>query len=199
MTTTNNLTLFGSITSPYVRRLRIWLAENSIQYTFTNLNIFDKDEREWLKSINPTNKIPMIKLNNEVIFDSSVIQRYLAQYYQKQTLNWQQENTLTVINSANDSLVELLICQRSGLDTAQDVLFFNLQNERIEQVLNSLESETSSCHYAEFGYLEICLFCLLDWILFRDLVSLSPYPNLLAFHQHYANRASCINTAPSDA
>ena len=40
------LTLYGSTTSPYVRRLRIWLANT--EHEFVNLQIFEEQDRQIL-------------------------------------------------------------------------------------------------------------------------------------------------------
>jgi glutathione S-transferase len=103
-----------------------------------------------------------------------------------------------MINSVNDSLVELLICQRSGFDTAQDKLFFNLQHERVQEVLSVLDKATEKGEFASYNYAAIALFCLIDWILFRELTDLSLYPSLRQFHQTHAQRKSNLDTAPKD-
>ncbi len=198
MTMTALPCLYGSLTSPYVRRIRIWFAEHHIPYDYVNLNIFSPDDKNILTRLNPTHKIPMLAFQQDVIFDSSVIQRYLSNKYHRNKLNWQQENQLTVINSANDSLVELLLCQRSGLDTNEDLLFFNLQHQRISSVLKHLDNEFKNNPITDFDYVAICLFCLIDWILFRQLVSMQPYLELMAFHTKHKQRTSCKATIPSD-
>ena len=195
---THPLTLFGSLTSPYVRRLRIWLAVSNIDYNFVNLNIFDTSDRETLSRLNPTLKIPMISFKDDIIYDSSAIQRYLTEIFALPPLTWQQQNQLTMINSANDSLVELLLCQRSGFDTDDNVMFFNLQRQRVEQVLEVLNNECTKVMYQDFNYLSISLFCLIDWTLFRNLCPLDKYANLVQLHQKYAHAPVCQQTTPRD-
>ncbi len=86
-----------------------------------------------------------------------------------------------MINAVNDSLVEILLCQRSGFDTKSDKLFFNLQHERITGTLQVLEQQAADQQFVSWDYLAISLFCLLDWIEFRQLADLSPYPSLRQF------------------
>ena len=50
--------LIGSNTSPYVRRLRLWLE--GINYEFAALNIFEGEGRDTLKSHNPALRVPML-------------------------------------------------------------------------------------------------------------------------------------------
>ena len=123
--------LYGSQTSPYVRRIRLLLANQS--YQFVNMHIFAEEDRQTLLALNPTLKIPMLEQEGKIIFDSGVIYRFLAAQFQLAALSWYQENQLTVINAVSDSLVSLFLCQRSGLDTNEDRLFFNLQ--KIDAIL----------------------------------------------------------------
>ena len=190
--------LFGSLTSPYVRRIRAFAVENTIDFEFINLNIFAEKDRATLIKLNPTRKIPMLVDSEDVVFDSNVISRYLCQKFNTPPLTWQQENQLTMINSVNDSLVELLICQRSGFDTDQDKLFFNLQRDRVQGVLSVLEKATEQEEFTDYNYVAIALFCLIDWILFRELTDLSLFPSLRQFHQTHAKRKSNLDTAPKD-
>jgi len=53
------LKLYGSTTSPYVRRLRIWLANT--QHEFVNVQIFEPADRSDMILKNPTMKIPMLE------------------------------------------------------------------------------------------------------------------------------------------
>lgn len=171
--------LYGSQTSPYVRRIRLLLAQ--APHEFINLNIFADADRQTLASINPTLRIPMLEDDEKIIFDSGVIYRYLAPQLQIPALNWYQENQLTVINAVNDSLVMLLQCSRSGFDTSDDKLFFNLQRDRVATSLYVLELQAANGEFANWDYLAMALFSLVDWTLFRQLVELEDYPALLAF------------------
>ena len=102
--------LFGSTTSPYVRRLRIFMQE--IEHDFVLVDIFNSRDRASIAADNPTLKIPMLKHEQQVILDSGVIYRYLTQKFGLTSLTWEQENLLTSIDSVNESLVQLLILSR---------------------------------------------------------------------------------------
>jgi glutathione S-transferase len=111
------LKLYGSTTSPYVRRLRIWLANTD--HEFINLKIFSEQDRQLLAAKNPTMKIPMLEdVTDDVtrgIFDSRIIYRYLTDKFDDPLLSWEQENQLTLIDSANDSLVQMFILSNSDI------------------------------------------------------------------------------------
>lgn len=190
--------LYGSLTSPYVRRLRAFALEEDINFEFINLNIFAEKDRETLVKLNPTRKIPMLVDSEQVVFDSNVIYRYLTEKRNLKPLSWSEENTLTLINSANDSLVEVLLCQRSGFDTQEDKLFFNLQRERVEGVLKELNQSVKNGQFTQYNYLAVSLYCLLDWIVFRNLADLSPFSALLEFHSQHTARQSNQLTSPQE-
>ena len=170
--------LYGSQTSPYVRRIRLLLATTS--HEFINLNIFAGEGRQTLAAINPALRIPKLDDAGQVIFDSGVIYRYLAPKLGIAPLSWYQENQLTVINAVSDSLVMLLQCSRSGFDTNDDKLFFNLQKERIATCLYVLEQQAANGEFKQWNYITMALYSLIDWTLFRQLIELDDYPALLA-------------------
>lgn len=185
--------LYGSTTSPYARRTRIFT--HKLPFTFVNLDVFNQD-REQLMAKNPTMKIPFIVDEDETVFDSRIIFRYLTAKFKLLELTWAQENTLTVIDAANDSLVELLILNRSGFDTSEDRMFFKLQRERIDTVLATLNKQCQAGDFSDWHYPSICLYCLLDWLIFRELTSLESYPDLIKFWQNNQQREDVLQTDP---
>lgn len=186
--------LYGSTSSPFVRRLRLFLANRP--YEFVTLNIFEATDRELLTQLNPTHKIPMLQDELQVVFDSGIIYRYLAEKFNVRPLSWPQENTLTTINAANDSLVELLLCKRSGFNVEEDKLFFKLQRDRVTATLQVLSDKVRNGEFAEWNYLSISLYCLVDWILFRELVDLAKFPALLAFRNANMDQAAVAVSDP---
>jgi glutathione S-transferase len=192
------LTLYGSTTSPYVRRLRIWLANT--QHEFVNLKIFEDKDREILIEKNPTMKIPMLEDNEsgkvQTIFDSRVIYRYLNDKFERPPLTWQQENLLTLIDSANDSLVQMFILAQSGIKADEDLLFFKLQKERVNAVLVHLNELVAEGQFGSWNYPTISLFCLVDWIEFRSLHNMKGLTELLAFHEDNNPRIEVTATDP---
>ena len=186
--------LYGSITSPYVRRIRLFLADKN--YEFINLDIFSPEGEAVLNKYNPTRKIPMLIDNEQVIYDSGVIFRYLQEKFEQPKLRWQQENLLTLIDAANDSMVELFLCFRSALDTSEDRLFFNLQHQRIDKVLTELNREVGEGSFDSWDYLAMSLYCLVDWAMFRERVDLLPFSQLLAFHEQHKQKQIIIETNP---
>lgn len=186
--------LYGSTTSPFVRRLRMWMANT--EHEFISLQIFEEKDREILAARNPALKIPMIEDDEQVIFDSRVIYRYLSQKFDFPSPSWEQENQLTLIDAATDSLVQMFLLKRSEIDTTEDKMYFSLQRERIEATLTQLNLLASQGHFSQWNYPSICLFSLIDWIEFRTLLDLSQMTNLLSFHQDNCERIEVTATDP---
>lgn len=195
------LKLYGSTTSPYVRRLRIWLANT--EHEFVNLQIFEEQDRHVLAAKNPTMKIPMLEDGTDetaqIIFDSRIIYRYLTDKFDDPLLSWEQENQLTIIDSANDSLVQMFILSNSDIQPDEDKLFFKLQKERVNSVLLDLNQMVVSQQFTSWNYPAICLYCLIDWIEFRNLHNMQGLTNLLAFHDDNAQRIEVTATDPRNS
>src|SRR5450631_2318725 len=67
--------LIGSLTSPYVRKVRVVMAEKKLDYQFELEDVWGQDAI--LKS-NPLGKVPCLVMEGgEAVFDSRVIVEYL--------------------------------------------------------------------------------------------------------------------------
>lgn len=187
--------LIGSSTSPYVRRIRLLLADAGQGYEFSDLNIYGSD-RDLLKQQTPALKIPVLIDGDQTLYDSRVISRYLQTRLGLQALSWQQENLLTLVDAVNDSWVTLLMAQRSGLDVTEDRLLFNLQRERIDSTLSALDERVSEGEFEVWQYPAICLYCLLDWGLFRELVDLEQHPWLRDWYQSHGEQPGVEHSDP---
>ena len=68
--------LIGSTTSPYVRKVRIVLAEKKLDYQFVQDNVWGEDTT--VTASNPLGKVPCLLMEGgEAVFDSRVIVEYL--------------------------------------------------------------------------------------------------------------------------
>src|ERR1700752_2771714 len=68
--------LIGSLTSPYVRKVRIVLAEKKLDYKLELENPWGPDSR--VGEANPLNKVPCLVMEGgEALFDSRVIVEYV--------------------------------------------------------------------------------------------------------------------------
>ena len=68
--------LIGAITSPYVRKVRIVMAEKRLDYQFVQENVWADDTS--ITTSNPLGKVPCLVMEGgEAVFDSRVIVEYL--------------------------------------------------------------------------------------------------------------------------
>ena len=67
--------LIGSLTSPYVRKVRIVMAEKKLDYQFEQADVWGSDA---ILEANPLGKVPCLVMEGgEAVFDSRVIVEYL--------------------------------------------------------------------------------------------------------------------------
>ncbi len=68
--------LVGSRTSPFVRKIRVLLAEKQLPYDFVEENVWSPDSK--VQKYNPLNKVPALVLDEgECLYDSQVIAEYV--------------------------------------------------------------------------------------------------------------------------
>lgn len=186
--------LFGSTTSPYVRRLRLLMQD--LEHEFILIDVFNSRDRAEILADNPTLKIPMLKDGSQTVLDSGTIYSYLQAKTGAAELTWNKRNILTSIDAANDSLVQMLILGRSEIDTSADKLYFRVQRERLDAVFAHLEQQAKSGAFVKWDYVSMSLFCLLDWTLFRQSYNITSFTALLSLHEQWKQLAICHQTDP---
>lgn len=188
--------LVGSLASPYVRRIRLLLGDQS--YQFDDLKIFGAD-RDALRRINPTLKIPALIDGDTTLFDSRVIARYLADKRGQPPLGWTSENDLTVIDAAVDSAIALFFAIRSDMDPAQDALIFNVQRDRLTETVHWLEQRAAAGVFDAWDYPTMCLYSAVDWMIYRSLYDFARFDNLQAVQARHHNQPAVAATDPRQA
>ena len=71
------LTLVSFDLCPYVQRAAIVLAEKGVSFQRIDVDLADKPD--WFKAISPLGKVPLLKIGEEVLFESAVIVEYLEE------------------------------------------------------------------------------------------------------------------------
>ncbi len=74
-----SLTVYGAPLSPYVRKVRLLLAEKALDYNLEIILPFAQPA--WFKDLNPLERIPALKDGELTLADSSVICHYLDEKY----------------------------------------------------------------------------------------------------------------------
>jgi glutathione S-transferase len=69
------LTLVSFDLCPYVQRAAIVLAEKGVPFERVDVDLADKPD--WFKVISPLGKVPLLRVGDDVLFESAVIVEYL--------------------------------------------------------------------------------------------------------------------------
>jgi glutathione S-transferase len=171
-------TLIGSTTSPYVRKLRLCFHDK-INYEFKSINYLEINDVNYLKSINPINKIPILIDNEETIFDSRVIFNHLTKKYSWTKLSLKEENILSAIDGLMDTTINLFLLKRGGLDLDAPNNYVSRQLERIPLIMEFLSPWASTMN--DWNFLSMSLYSFLDWASFRGVLNLDKYPEMKIF------------------
>jgi glutathione S-transferase len=64
---------------PFVQRAVIVLKEKGVDFDITYIDL--ENRPEWFKKISPFGKVPLLKVDEEVLFESAIINEYLDEVY----------------------------------------------------------------------------------------------------------------------
>jgi glutathione S-transferase len=187
-----NYTLYGSLPSPFVRRIRM-LMEN-IPFEFKEINIYEKPGSDILKNINPINQIPVLVDGEKTIWDSRMIFNYLNEKHHIHSMNWEDENKLTAIDGALNAGVALLLMKRSNIDINQDFMIVKRHKERIESILDYLNPYIEHEAMKQWNFNTMSIYSFLDWGLFREILDISHRPLYQKFMKTHGNRSIVQST-----
>ena len=209
------LKLFGHDASPYVRRVRVVLAELRIP--------FERDPHGWQDPVaefvagSPIQRVPMLDLGPGAsvrhLFESRVIAGVLFSLphpppagdppFQDALLDPSLElldqNVLSVTDAAQDSLVNVFLLEGDGI-RAERASYLQRQVTRARGCLDWLERAyrgKRTLSPGRLAYADVALMSLLGWIRFRKRLDLSPWPELLALESAHASRPSLVSTRPA--
>lgn len=185
-------TLYGSMTSPYVRKIRILLDQTP--YEMKELNVFDTEDAIELSKINPINQVPVFKDGDRVIWDSRQIFNYLNSIHHYQNMDWNDENRLTAIQGAMSSGISLFMMKRSSINIDEQYMYVVRLKEKMESILDYLKPYIEGEALTNWNFHTISLYCFLDWASFRGIIKLDHRPECQALLEKYKNLPSVIKT-----
>lgn len=79
-TVSDKLTLVSFDLCPYVQRAAIVLAEKGVPFERVDIDLENKPE--WFLAISPRGKVPLLKVGEDVLFESSAIVEYLDEVHE---------------------------------------------------------------------------------------------------------------------
>src|SRR6478609_2897487 len=107
--------LFGTTTSPFVRRVRVVAAE--IGESIDRVDTATDEGMAQLRSISPIRKVPVVIVDEKLLYDSRVIIEWLTTTrgwgaIEPARDRWREQNLLNAIDAALDSVIQLFYLRR---------------------------------------------------------------------------------------
>lgn len=178
--------LYGSKTSPFVRRVRMIL--DNIPYELQELNPYEGEDAIHLNKINPINQIPVFTHNEITLWDSRQIFNYLNNIHQFQKMQWQDENLLTAIEGMMNAGIALMQLKRSGISLDSDYMFVKRSKERIESILEYLKPFMAGEGLTTWNFHSMSIYSFIEWAVFREIISIENRPVCQKFIQSHQSR-----------
>lgn len=194
--------LYGTITSPFVRRVRVVADEVGCAVEMVDTA---KDEgMAALRALSPIRKVPVAVVDGRTLYDSHVIAEWLLGTRGYGTLappadRWREKNLVNAADSAIDSAIQLFYLRRDGVP-AEGSAFEKRQMERVDAIFEWLGGELADGKsfggHGGFSLAELSVICALDWMDFRKAYPTERAPKLLAVRAAWADRPSIAGTRP---
>ncbi len=183
--------LFGSLTSPYVRHIRIALMQNDIEFEFQSTDYEASSE------LSPTKRVPFLTDGERLLSDSSSILLYVKQKAGIGGFNDVSDFDLYCLaNTAMDAEINLFLLARDGV-TDENSDYLKRQRARVLSALAYVnEHLTFDQNSAMLSDGQLRLACFLSWGVFRQRFDLEPFQNLIAFMQAVESQPLFEQTAP---
>jgi glutathione S-transferase len=203
--------LIGSLTSPYVRKVRVVLAEKKLDYQFVLDDVWANDA---ILQSNPLGKVPTLVMEGgEAVFDSRVIVEYvdtlspvgkLIPPSGRERVEVRTWEALAdgVMDAASAARLEQMWPGRT--DAQRSLPWIERQMVKVHAALGSISQglgEKPFCAGTHFSLADIAVGCALGYIDFRfpDIDWRTPYPNVARLYDKLAQRQSFIDTTPPQA
>ncbi len=203
--------LIGSLTSPYVRKVRVVMAEKKLDFQFVLEDVWGTDNV--LKS-NPLGKVPCLVMEGgEAVFDSRVIVEYLDTLSPVGKLmppTGRERVEVRTWEALADGVLDAALLARleatwSGRTEAQrSQAWIDRQMSRVEASLKAMSQGLGDkpwCTGNHFTLADIAVGCALGYLDFRfpAIAWREAYPNLAKLAEKLATRASFADTLPPAA
>jgi glutathione S-transferase len=201
--------LIGSTSSPYVRKVRVVMAEKKLDYQFVEEDVWSADTI--IMQSNPLGKVPCLVMEGgEALFDSRVIVEYLDTLSPVGKLIpavGRERAEVKTWEALADGVLDALILARleanwSGRTKAQrSPAWIERQIAKTHASLKAMSQGLGDKPYCAGIYLslaDIAVGCSLGYLDFRfpDIDWRSTYPNLAKLHEKLAQRPSFVDSAP---
>ncbi len=200
--------LIGSLASPYVRKVRIVMAEKKLDYEFVLDDVWSPDSTISLS--NPLGKVPCLVMEDGgAMFDSRVIVEYLDTMSPVGRLipgSGRERASIKCWEALADGvldagiLVRLERTQRPA--ERQSDAWVERQLGKVRSGIGAMASGLGDhpyCAARQFSLADIAVGCALGWISFRfpEITWRDDHPNLARLFERLSDRQSFRDTMPS--
>ena len=201
--------LIGSNASPYVRKVRIVMAEKKLDYQFVTDDVWDAETT--IGQSNPLGKVPCLVMEGgEALFDSRVIVEYLDTLSPVGKLIpavGRERAEVKTWEALADGMLDALILARmeanwAGRTKAQrSQAWIDRQLSKAHASLKAMSQGLGDKPFCAGIYLslaDISAGCALGYLDFRfsDIDWRTPYPNLAKLYEKLMQRQSFVDTKP---
>ncbi len=209
-TVPHRLRLVGSLTSPYVRKVRIVMAEKRIECQLELEDVWSPDSK--IQQANPLGKVPcLIREDGGAVFDSRVIVEYLDTMTPVAKLipstgrervevrTWE-----ALADGVLDAAIAVRLEQTQRPPEQQSQKWIDRQMGKVDAALEAMAHGLEGrnwCHNNAYSLADIAVGCALGYLDFRfpQIDWHSRHPSLDKLHNRLAARQSFIDTAPPRA
>ncbi|MEO6319933.1 MAG: glutathione S-transferase N-terminal domain-containing protein [Polaromonas sp.] len=199
--------LIGSATSPYVRKVRIVMAEKKLDYQFVLEDVWA--ESSTISVSNPLGKVPCLVMEaGEAIFDSRVIVEYLdtlspvgklipAQGRERAEVKTWEALADGVMDAALLARLEATWAGRS--DGQRCDAWIARQMDKIDKALQAMNKglgDKAYCSGIHFSLSDVAVGCALDYLDFRfaEIDWRKDHPKLAKLQEKLLQRPSFVET-----
>jgi len=201
--------LIGSHTSPYVRKVRIVMAEKKLDYTFVLEDVWSEQTR--IADANPLGKIPcLIMEGGEALFDSRVIVEYLDTLSpvgklipsvgrERAEIKTWEALADGVMDAAILARMEAVWPLRGESQRCQAWIDRQLGKVRASvQAMSRGLGDKPYCAGSHFSLADVAVGCALGYLDFRfpQIAWREEYPNLVRLQAKLMQRPSFADTLP---
>ncbi len=203
--------LIGSLTSPYVRKVRVVMAEKKLDF---QLVLEDPWNADVVLKSNPLGKVPCLVMEGgEAVFDSRVIVEYLDTLSPVGKLippPGRERVEVRTWEALGDGVLDALVLARLEANWAgraegeRSQAWIARQMRAVDASLKAISQglgEKPWCAGIHFTLADIAVGCALGYLDFRfpQIDWRGPYPNLQRLAEKLAARPSFADTAPPAA
>jgi glutathione S-transferase len=199
--------LIGSITSPYVRKVRIVMAEKKLDYAFAVEDVWSADTT--IMQSNPLGKVPCLVMEDGgAMFDSRVIVEYLDTLTPVGKLippNGRERAEVKCWEALADGVVDagvLIRLEKTQRPAAQQsAAWIARQKDKVVAGLTALSTglgDKPFCAGTHYTLADVATGCALGWLTFRfpEIDWRADHANLAKLFDKLSERASFKDTVP---